>query len=114
MAAQVAVGSAYESVKDVMEGAYGRDPAKWPKIIEYFRHVRNGCFHRNEFNILAPRGKASAIDHANPPQWRHSVMTDDVSMNTRQVFGDFLDVGDCPVLLGDVASQLDSDGLVTV
>lgn len=111
LAAQVSVGSAYESVKDNIERAYGCDPVSWPKVIEYFRHVRNGCFHHNSFSVRPHRGKSTAIDPANPPQWRSSTMTDDAFMNTRDVFGDFLEVGDCPILLGDVAKRMQDDGV---
>lgn len=111
-AAQVSLGSAYESVKDKIERAYGRDPVRWPKVMEYFRHIRNGCFHNNMFNIRPPQRRTTAIDANNPPSWRTSVMPSDATMNTRGVLGDFLDVGDCPILLGDVAKQLQSDGVV--
>ena len=39
-------------------------------------------------------------------------MTDDASINSRWVFGDLLDMGDCPVLLGDVANQLKHDAVI--
>ena len=113
LAAQVSAGSAYEAIKDEIGNAYGPDPTSWPKVLEYFRHVRNGCFHKNRFDGRPPRGKRTAIDASNPPRWRISVMPDDASMNSRAVFGDFLDVGDCPILLGDVANQLRYDGVVT-
>ena len=112
LAAQVAAGSAYETIKDKIEAAYGRDPVSWPKVIEYFRHVRNGCFHNNRFSVQPPRRKPKAIDPDNPPRWRTSIMTDDASINSRWVFGDLLDMGDCPVLLGDVANQLKHDAVI--
>ncbi len=111
LAAQVVAGSAYETIKDKIEAAYGRDPVSWPKVIEYFRHVRNGCFHNNRFNVQPPRGKLWGIDVGNPPRWRTSIMPDDASINNRWVFGDFLDIGDCPILLGDVVGQLKRDGV---
>jgi len=111
-AAQVAAGSAYETIKDKVEAAYGRDPVSWPKVVEYFRHIRNGCFHNNRFNIQAPRGRTSSINTSNPPKWRTSIMLDDASMNSRWVFGDFLDGGDCPILLADVANQLKHDAVI--
>ena len=112
LAAQVAVGSAYESVKDKIEKAYGRNPQEWPKAVEYFRHLRNAAFHGNKFNITPPRGRLTAIDPANPSRWRNSVMPDDNSMNSHHFVEDFILAGDCPILLGDVSDQLKADAVI--
>lgn len=110
-AAQIATGSAYEAAKDLIELTYGRNPQRWPRLVEYFRHLRNAAFHRNTFNFIAPRGRASAIDPNNPPSWRTSVMSDDASMNSRRFVEDFLLIGDIPILLGDASIQLRKDGV---
>lgn len=111
-AARVAVGSAYGSVRDSIENEYGCNPEKWPKIIEYFRHLHNASSHQNTFKLVPLSGQTDAIDISSPPSWRTSTMPTDASMNSRKFVGDFLLAGDIPVLLGDVAEQLRADDII--
>ena len=103
--AQVAIGSAYERVKDDIETKWGTDLRSWPPLLQYFRHCRNAAFHRNCFNVCQ-HGSRPGIDPPALPSWRSSVMKDDATMNKRQLIGDWLDIGDVPILLGDVRELL--------
>ena len=108
--AVVTIGSAYERVKDKIEAKWGADPHLWPPLLQYFRHCRNAAFHGNVFYIHPHKGH-SAIDVSSPPAWRSSIMPDDASMNKRRLIGDWLDLGDVPILLGDVDELLIVSGL---
>jgi len=98
---QLSVGSAFERVKEEIESKYGPGPQNWPPLLQYFRHLRNACFHGNEFLIRTRRGQPG-IDPHNPPVWRDSTMADDATMNTKVLFEEFWGVGDVPIFLGDV------------
>lgn len=116
--AQVCLGSAFERVKEVIETQYKKDADKWPREIDYLRHVRNGCFHGNKFNIdpkhsRLRHGCRSVIDPNSPPTWRSSCLADDQSVHNKAVLGSCLEAGDVPILLGDVANRLKLDGVVT-
>lgn len=78
------VGGSFERYKSHFETKHGRDPSKWHPELQFFRHLRNGCFHSNNFNITYPH-----IDPANPPVWRNYVMTSDGDMNGKKVLGGF-------------------------
>ena len=108
--AQVTIGSAYERVKDSIETKWGADPHSWPPILQYFRHCRNAALHGNHFNVR-PYGSRPGIDPSAPPSWRSSMMPDDATMDTRQLIGDWLDIGDVPILLGDVHELLKTSGV---
>lgn len=112
--AQVCVGSAYESVKDRLEDAYGKDPLQWDPMLQYFRHLRNAASHRNRFRIDSRRLKGKVfpgIDPGSPPTWRSSVMPDATTMNGRIAFFDFVGPGDIMILLADVDAKLLEDGV---
>jgi hypothetical protein len=108
--AQVTIGSAYERVKDRIKNEWRADPHLWPPILQYFHHCRNAAFHGNHFDVRRYQ-RRPGIDSSAPPSWRSSVMLDDDSMNTRQLMGDWLDIGDVPILLGDVSDVLKASGI---
>lgn len=73
-------------------------------IAEFFRHVRNGCYHGNRFNLHAGQPK-------NPAEWRG--LRIDASLNDTTVFRSgkdardyFLNFGDPVVLLHDLSTAL--------
>ena len=109
--AQVCIGSAYERVKGVFRLHYGRDVWKWPRDLEYFHHVRNGCFHGNTFDLRPWRSRDTAINPSDPPCWRTSVLVDDLSVQSKLVLGEVLHSGDIPILLGDISKRLQADGV---
>ena len=106
----VTIGSAYGRVKDKIEVKWGEDPRLWPPLLQYFRHCRNAAFHGNVFDIR-PYHSRPAIDTSSPPMWRSSIMPDDASMNKKRLIGDWLDLGDVPILLGDVDELLRVSGV---
>jgi hypothetical protein len=108
--ATVTIGSAYERVKDKIEVKWGSDLHLWPTLLQYFRHCRNAAFHGNVFDIHRYKGR-SAIDASSPPAWRSSIMPDDASMIKKRLIGDWLDLGDVPILLGDVDDLLRVNGV---
>ncbi|MCG3136635.1 MAG: hypothetical protein HJJLKODD_00470 [Phycisphaerae bacterium] len=85
-AAAYLLGGGFEKYKDKIVKRLGNDPWEWPIELQFFRHLRNGCFHKNVFNIHPYNGRPG-IDSGNPPTWRHLVMKDDASMNGRTAIG---------------------------
>ncbi len=106
--AQVCLGSAYERISGRVKDRYRADPWSWPPELQYFRHIRNGCFHNNRFNLRPTYKHKTAIDSANPPRWRTSVLTDDESVAGKRVLGSYLYSGDVPILLADMAQVFKS------
>lgn len=81
------------------------DPHRTDPLIQFFRHVRNGCFHGNKFNIHPPKpGK-----QWREAKWRGKEIT--LSMNEENLFRPnlaekdfFLNWGDAILLLSDVCA----------
>ena len=109
MITQVCIGSAFERVKSKINARYGRDPWQWPRELEYFLHVRNGCFHGNVFDQRPSGRRTTTINPLQPPRWRTSVLNDDLSVEGKPVWGGVLGAGDVPILLGDIATRLQQD-----
>ena len=103
--AEVTLGAAFERVKDAIETNWSTNPLKWPSELQYFRHCRNAASHGNQFHVYL-YNRLPGIDPANPPTWRSSVMPDANTMNARELIGDWLSIGDIPILLGDVETIL--------
>ncbi len=110
--AQVCIGSAFERVKRAIRLQYGRDVWKWPRELEYFPHVRNGCFHGNAFDLRPWGSRKTTINPSSPPCWRTSVLLDDPSVQSKTVLGGVLQSGDIPILLGDIAKRLQEDNAI--
>ena len=90
------VGGAFERNKALFVKNYGRNPKNWDPTLQFFRHLRNGCFHSNEFKITplrhgGRRGQPQ-IDPVHPPSWRSYVMPSDSAMNGQKVVGGFFPV----------------------
>lgn len=81
------VGFFYELVKN----CDSRQPTPHP-VLDFLRHIRNGAFHGNSFNIK------SQTPHAN---WRGRTI-DASTLNGKPVFFDFLAPGDAYLLISDV------------
>lgn len=73
---QVFFGHAFESMRPIIVARYGEAADKWPELFDFARHVRNGCFHGNIFDI---RGVTRS------PSWRGLTIIE--SMNGHQVMG---------------------------
>ena len=83
------LGSSYEVLKD---NHYSTDP-----LWQFFRHLRNACFHGNKFHFRGsgPRHKA---------EWRGLKITS--ALDKTPLFFSFLLVGDVIWLLGDVTNRI--------
>jgi hypothetical protein len=90
------VGGAFERNKSLFFRNYGRDPSNWDLGLQFFRHLRNGCFHSNTFNITpirhGPKSGQPQIDPTRPPSWQTCVMPSDSVMNGQRVVGGFFPV----------------------
>ena len=64
-------------------------------LIQFFRHIRNGCAHTNSFTITSPLTK--------PASWRDKTIT--VALHGSTVIPDFLADGDALLLVRDVDGQ---------
>lgn|GEM_PF-6934347 len=96
---QQMLGHSYEISKPNMEQKFGSDVMKWPPELQFFRHIRNGCFHKNIFNI-----KKKSISTQVMTEWRgKKIMYND---NKKQVLLTFIGIGDAIVLLYDIQELL--------
>lgn len=82
------IGGAYERSQADIKSRHGEDPSHWPVEIQFFRHLRNGCFHNNVFSIRPYQGKPQ-IDTSNPPMWHTYTMLSDTAMNGNIVVNGF-------------------------
>jgi hypothetical protein len=82
------LGGSYEKCKSRIEQKFTTNVSSWPQELQFFRHLRNGCFHGNHFNITKRRGR-NAIDKNAPPKWHLYTMSDDTTMNGQQAVGGF-------------------------
>ena len=80
------VGGAFERHNHGLKTKYGAI-SLWPVPLQFFRHLRNGCFHSNRFNILQYKGK-DQIDPCKPPKWHSFVMASDAAMNGKKTLGE--------------------------
>ncbi len=73
------IGWSFESVKERIRSRYGpvRD---WPPSLTFFRHLRNGCFHGNRFNI-----RESSFTRVATPSWHSYTMHSLRKLNGQKV-----------------------------
>jgi len=83
------LGGAFERKKSVIETKFGSNTGHWPPELQFFYHIRNGCFHGNTFNIPPKRKGSPRIDPTNPPKWHLYTMPSDKVMNSQAVVGGF-------------------------
>lgn len=96
---QFLVGHCYA----VMEEEGWLEPHRTDPVIQFLRHIRNGCFHGNRFNIEDPAKKGKKWKES---KWRGKEIT--LSLNGKRVFREsfeekefFLNWGDPILLLSD-------------
>ena len=86
------IGGAYEKIKSGIVRRHTSNFSNWPVELQFFRHLRNGCFHGNHFDIRKKKVNGvwiDAIDPNAPPKWHLYTMPDDATMNGQQVVGGF-------------------------
>lgn len=108
--ASVLIGGAFEKNKGCYYQKYGPDIQSWPTELQFFRHLRNGCFHSNHFHFEPfrkghKRGQPQ-IDPAHFPQWGTYTMPSDQAMQGKKVVGGFLPVFQLIPLLNDMGLRL--------
>ncbi len=99
------IGGAFERCKSAFENKYGETPSTWLPEVQFFRHLRNGCFHSNKFYIRPHKGRPQ-IDPGNPPKWKAYVMTSDSAMNGQKVIGGFFHIHQTIPFLDEMGALL--------
>lgn len=96
ISAQQMLGHCWETLKD-----NGYAPDFTNPALEFFRHIRNGCFHGNKFHFSGNQPK-------NKAEWRSFII--DRTLQGKRIFRDsmsntdyFLNWGDALLLLKDVS-----------
>ena len=103
------VGGAFERYRDYFEFRYGKNKLIWNPEMQFFRHLRNGCFHGNTFNIEKFKQKGIPIDQidpSNPPRWRSYVMLSDKIMNGQKAIDGFFFLPHVPAFLHDMSKHV--------
>lgn len=77
------IGGSYERHKDHFNAQHGKDARTWPRELQLYRHLRNGCFHGNVFSIWPNK-----IDPANAPNWCGYEIPSENAVNGKKVVGD--------------------------
>jgi len=94
------IGGSYEKSKPIIESKFTGDRKNnWSEILQFFYHIRNGCFHDNKFNILP-----NAISTNIPTRWRGQEI--DYTDNGKMVAMEYLLIADIVQLLYDVQQEL--------
>lgn len=75
------LGGAFENKQKTIKSRYGKNLIDWPLELQFFYHLRNGCFHRNKFNITKDKHGKDKIQTSNPPKWHTYIMPSDAEMN---------------------------------
>ncbi len=112
-AAIFALNHAYESHREALARMFGSAlPGRWPRDLQLFRHIRNGCSHGNRFDIRINRDRTEPIDPASPPEWELLRIPDRTSMTGKAVVGDFLAFAFVLPFLHDIGRRLQELGVV--
>lgn len=99
------LGGAFEKYRDHFVSIYGKDKFAWNPEMQFFRHLRNGCFHGNTFNIEPIRRNGqlvNQIDPSNPPRWQSYVMPSDNTINGNKAIDGFFCLPHIPSFLYDM------------
>ena len=95
------IGGAFERYNEHFKTKFGKDQSTWPPEVQFFRHLRNACFHGNTFNMWRWRG-SDQIDPANPPKWHIYTMPEDRAMNGKKAINGFFRIPHVLPLLHDM------------
>ena len=107
--ASALLGSSWEKTKDEVVSLWN-DPRKsfelnrlsWPSEIQLWRHLRNGCFHGNHFNITG----RNPFDLNNPPRWKNYIIDDVEALNGTKVFDVFMPHSMIILFLNDIGKLI--------
>lgn len=95
---QQMVGHSYETSLSIIERKYSNKVErknKWPSELQFFYHLRNGCYHGNNFDI-----RNDNISTVFPPIWRGKEIK--YTDNNQKVLFSFVGQADCITLLHDI------------
>jgi len=96
---QQMIGHSYELALSQIKQKFTDDRKNtWPSKLQFFYHIRNGCFHKNKFNII--RNSMAAI----PAKWEGREIT--YENNGEQVAGKFMWPADFICFLWDIQKLL--------
>jgi len=96
---QQMIGHSYEiAMPHIMKKFTDDRKNNWPSELQFFYHIRNGCFHGNKFNIR--KKSMSSI----PAKWEGREITH--GDNGKQVAGKFMWPADFICLLCDIQNLL--------
>lgn len=82
------IGGAFERYSAHFENTHGSDPKGWSPELQFFKYLRNACFHSNTFSFRPIRG-VDRIDPTNPPQWHTYTMPSDLAMKGRKAIDEY-------------------------
>jgi hypothetical protein len=99
------IGGAFERRSSAIKAKYGHNPSAWPPAVQFFRHLRNGCFHSNAFNIRPHNGQPQ-IDPNHPPKWGSYTMASDSALNGRKAIGGFFHMHQTIPFLDDIGGLI--------
>lgn len=75
----------------------------WDADLQFYRHIRNACFHGGKFNIFDGLIKAP-----NLPEWHGRQLPEDLTqINGRKVINDFLPLTEVLWVLHDMGNAID-------
>jgi hypothetical protein len=78
-------------------------------VIQFFRHIRNGCAHGNKFFFKTYKNKTTGKETKEPAkmaEFRNLKITRKLMKDNKNVFFDFFSAGDIPYLIEDVSKEL--------
>lgn len=101
------VGYAFESRREWLRKHFGAVlPGRWPVDMQFFRHLRNGCFHGNRCDIRPNRDGTSPIDASAPPQWESFAINARESFHGKAAIGEVLPYACVIPFLHDMGNRL--------
>lgn len=83
---------------------------KYKPVVEFFRHIRNGCAHGNKFFFKTYKDKKTGKEIKEPTKtakFRDLEITRKLMEDNKNVFFDFLSAGDLPYLIEDISKELE-------
>jgi len=78
-------------------------------VVEFFRHIRNGCAHGNKFFFKTYKDKKTDKEIKEPTKiakFRNLEVTRKLMEDNQNVFFDFFSAGDIPYLIEDISKEL--------
>lgn len=97
--------AAFDRLKE--DGRYKKIKDK--SVVQFFRHIRNGCAHGNNFFLKTYKDKKTGKEIREPikmAKFRNLQITRKLMEDNKNVFFDFFSAGDIPYLIEDISKEL--------